>query len=389
MFVDISSGSVNCHGERICGDTFMQRYIPNQRRTVAVLSDGMGHGIKANILSTLTASIIVNMGQANEPIRAVADMMVKTLPVCAVRGISYSTFTIIDVNHTTSEVHILEYDNPQTIVLRGGVPMDLQWDSTIIESQQHKRQTLLMCLFKARIGDRIICCSDGVTQSGLGTGHYPFGWGRKNLLDDVVQAVQVNSAISSSELSLHVLRRAMDNDIQRSKDDISCAVVTFRAARRLLLCSCPPVIASDANHVAQRVTQYPGQSIICGYLLATMVAKSLGREIRRNLTSTDPELPPLWFIEGVDLVTEGLLTLSKVVDILDSYDECPTGRGPAYRIVRMVMASDEIEMIIGMKEQGDPLGDIADNYVLRRKLLEKIARLMEVKYHKRIIKIYQ
>lgn len=391
MFIDINSHSINCHGDKICGDTFMQRYIPNQRRTVAVLSDGMGHGIKANILSTLTASIIVNMGQANETIVNIAQTILHTLPVCNIRGISYSTFTIVDINHNTNVVQVIEYDNPQTLVFRSEKQLELERQKIVLEnpnSEQRPLQTLFSSTFIATEGDRIILCSDGVTQSGIGTDQYPFGWGLKNLTKYCTDKITSNPTISSNDLTMDVLKNAYQADLSRSKDDITCAAFTFRQSRRLLFCSCPPATEKGFDKLAQNIIDYTGQTIICGYPLAEKISEKLKSPIRKNATSTDPNLPPLWFIDGVDLITEGFLTLTRVIDIMENYEDMTTGRGPAYRIIKMMLNSDHIQMVIGTKESTTDGQQFIDNFQLRRKLIERVSFLLETQFAKAVSKTY-
>ncbi|MFI3295293.1 MAG: SpoIIE family protein phosphatase [Rikenellaceae bacterium] len=390
MFIEINSNSINYHGERICGDTFAQRYIPNQRRTVAVLSDGMGHGTKANILSNLTVSIILNMGQAKETILKTANTILQTLPVCSVRGISYSTFTILDIDHVSSLVRILEFDNPQALIFRGETPLSLERHSQTIVNEDvqinTQRSTLYISEFIARRGDRVVICSDGVTQSGLGSDKYPFGWGLPSFSAFVHDTISSDPTINSHELSLRVLSKALQKDGGHSKDDITCGVFTFRESRRLMLCSCPPSSTNSAG-LAQHVVGAPYPTIVCGYELAQIVATELDLEITRNATSTDPDLPPLWFADGIGLITEGFLTLNKVLDILVNYHERPIGRGPAYRIVKMIMASDHIQMVIGTKES--QMGSqFIDNYHIRRQMLERIAVILERKFEKAVTKSY-
>ncbi len=390
MFVDISSNSINFHGERICGDVFAQRYIPNQRRTVAVLSDGMGHGTKANILSNLTASIILSMGEAKQSILNTAHTILQTLPVCSVRGLSYSTFSIMDYDHVSSMVRIVEFDNPQALILRGSEILELERQTKTISGNiteaSARRSTIYISEFKAAEGDRIVLCSDGVTQSGLGSDKYPFGWGLPAFRAFVMDTVAKDMAVSSLDLSLSVLNNALTKDDQQSKDDITCGVITFRESRRLMFCSCPPK-KHNIDGLVDMIHNANYPKILCGYELAREVASEMGSEIRQNLTSTDPDLPPLWFADGVDLITEGFLTLNKVLFILSNYHQRPIGRGPAYRIVKMIMAADHIQMVIGMRE-GKVSTQFVDNYQIRRQLLERMATVLERKFDKAVTKCY-
>lgn len=392
IFVEIACQKVNFHGDRICGDNFVRRYIPNQERTVAILSDGMGHGIKANILSTLTSSILVNMVEAKEDLQKIASTIIKTLPVCSIRGISYSTFTIFDFHHRDNSVTIVEYDNPQSIILRNGQLFVPQWECMEIADEDMKvgRRTILTTTFEAKQGDGIIFCSDGVTQSGLGNDGYPFGWSVSKLREYVLSIVDNHPNITSQEIASSIVSRAIYLDADRPKDDISCVAIHLRKPQRLLFCSCPPTIEVKSREITELIVNYDGKTAISGYPLAELVGRELGVEITKNLTSTDPDVPPIWKIEGVNLVTEGLITLGKVLDVLEKYpaSNLMRGRGAAYRMCDLLLEADVIEMVVGLRERVDTSTVWADDYVLRRKVLRSISEIMESKFNKLVTVMY-
>lgn len=390
IFVEIAYQKVNFHGDRICGDNFIQRYIPNQQRTVAILSDGMGHGIKANILSTLTSSILINMMEANADLKSIARIILKTLPVCSVRGISYSTFTIFDFHHRDNRVNIVEYDNPQAIILRQGEIFTPEWECVEIDQQQTQtnRRTILTTSFEANSQDCIVVCSDGVSQSGLGSDGMPFGWSERKMREYVQTLVQNSPYTTSKELAMRVVSRAVKIDADEPKDDISCAVIHLRKPSKLLFCSCPPTIEVKSREISDYISEFDGKTAISGYPLAELVARELELEINKNLTSTDPDVPPEWNIRGIDLVTEGLITLGKTLDILEKYSGDLLGRGAAYHLCKMLLQADMIEMIIGLRERVDTPTVWADDYVLRRKVLRAIAEILEVKFNKQVYVTY-
>lgn len=392
IFVEIACQKVNFHEERICGDNFIQRYIASQERTVAILSDGMGHGIKANILSTLTSSILVNMIEAKVDLQVIASMIIKTLPVCSIRGISYSTFTIFDFNHRDNSVTIVEYDNPQSIILRGGRVYNPQWECQEImdEDMQIGRRTILTTSFEAQQGDGIIICSDGVTQSGLGNEGYPFGWGMVRLRDYIMSVVGSNADITAREISSKIVSHAISLDMERPKDDISCVAIHLRKPQRLLFCSCPPAVEVKSREITDLILEYDGKTAISGYPLAELVSRELGVDISKNLTSTDPDVPPIWKIRGIDLITEGLITLGKVLDILENHPggTMARGRGAAYRLCDLLLEADVIEMVVGLRERVDTSTVWADDYVLRRKVLHSIAEIIESKFNKQVKVVY-
>lgn len=166
FYIEVNSQQKNHDGERICGDVFLNKYIKEEDRVIAVLSDGMGHGVKANILATLTATMALNFTREHKEIDRIAEIIMNTLPVCSERKIAYSTFTIVDIE-SSGKANILEYDNPHAIILRGNQEFDPSWKKVVLEKGKHSGQVLRTCTFMPEKEDRIIFCSDGVAQSGM------------------------------------------------------------------------------------------------------------------------------------------------------------------------------------------------------------------------------
>lgn len=398
IFADIDCRQINCHRDPTCGDHFIMRHIRGQRRAVVVLSDGMGHGVKANILSSLTSSIIVNMMESHEDIRTIASTILQTLPVCSVRKLSYCTFTIVDIDLATSRVQIIEYDNPQSVILRGLEPLAVEWECEVMEGEydQRTRRTLLTTQFDARVGDRIVFMSDGVPQSGLGRDDYPFGWGMAKLRGYICEQLERDSQMTSYALSSAILSRAIEMDENKPKDDISAGTIHFREPRSVLFCSCPPMVGGKVGELAERIVHFEGPTAVSGYPLAEILASRMGVAVHRDLTSVDPEVPPAWHIEGIDLVTEGLVTLSKVLEILQQGGDMSLGAGvggngvgnggPAYDLVRMFIEADHVQMVIGLKDKVDGSFVVGSNHVddfnLRRKVIRAIGRTLHEQFGK-------
>lgn len=388
LFVETACKQACCENTAPCGDSFLQRQFPAHGHTVLVLSDGMGHGIKAHILSALTSAIFMGMAGAPQTLEETARTVMQTLPVCSVRKISYSTFTLVDIDHRSGTIKIVEYDNPRAFVFRHGKPFVPEQEAIpYSEPQTGRVRMLYTSRFVMQRGDRLVVVTDGVTQSGLGTDRYPFGWGRDNVEDFLTLQIQDDPFVSSAALAERLLNRSVENDNGVPHDDISCVTVHVREPRRALLCSCPPSLTSDIATLADRIRDFDGRKIVCGHLLAQQIAGYWDTELRRQLTSTDPELPPQWEIEGLDLVTEGLLTLSKVLEILENYTEMPTGRGPAYHICELLLEADRIELVIGMRKSNTETAD-AETLILRRKVLGAIARVLEVRFAKQVVVTY-
>ena len=385
FYIEVNSQQRNHDGERICGDVFLYRYIKEEDRVIAVLSDGMGHGVKANILATLTATMALNFTREHKEVDRIAEIIMNTLPVCSERKISYSTFTIVDIE-SSGRANILEYDNPSTIILRGTEIFDPSWKTVTLDKGKNAGKVLKTCSFMPAKEDRIIFCSDGVAQSGMGSESFPFGWGRDEIASYASSLVQSEASISAAMLSGKIVTMAHKNDSYKAKDDISCSTIYFRDPRKLLICTGPPYEKEKDRELAGKVKDYTGKVILSGGTTADIVARELNKAIIDELIFEDPELPPESFIDGIDLVTEGILTLQKVNEILKSYNNSvKLGKGPADKIVKLIMESDEIHFIIGTRinvAHQDPTLPV--DLEIRRTVVKRIARLLEEKWLKKV-----
>jgi hypothetical protein len=385
FYIEVNCQQKNHEGERICGDVFLSERIKEENRIIAVLSDGMGHGVKANILATLTATMALNFTKEHKDFNTIAEIIMNTLPVCSVRQISYSTFTIIDIE-INGKVIILEYDNPQTKIFRGDTEYEPEWKCIILDSDKNRGKELRCCTFQPEKGDRILFCSDGIVQSGLGSKKYPFGWGNNNLAKLVTETIKKNPFISARRLAKKALSIAVGNDNYKPKDDTSCGSIYFREPRKLLLVTGPPYEKKKDIDLAMAVYKYQGKKIICGATTAEVVARELGLEIRDSMEFLDNDLPPISFINGINLVTEGILTLGKVTELLRNYDSnYVPSRGPADQIVELILKSDEIHIIIGTRiniAHQDPTLPV--ELEIRRTVVKRIARILEEKLLKEV-----
>lgn len=385
FYIEVDCQQKNHEGERICGDVFLSERIKSEGRTIVVLSDGMGHGIKANMLATLTATMALNFTKEHKDVNRIAEIIMNTLPVCSQRKISYSTFTIVDIE-SDGRTTILEYDNPNALIFRDGKKFDPEWKCIILQSEKNAGKELRSCTFDAQIEDRIIFCSDGISQSGLGSDKYPFGFGVDNIEAFVKRLITNDPKISAYKLSGKVVSIAYQNDGYHAKDDTSCASIYFREPRKLLICTGPPYEESRDKILADAVRNFDGRKILCGATTGDIIARELNLKITDSFEFDDPDLPPISYMPGIDLVTEGILTLSKVSEILKVYNNnYQLGKGPADQIVKLIKDSDEIQFIIGTRiniAHQDP--NLPVELEIRRTVVKRIAKTLEQKFLKEV-----
>jgi hypothetical protein len=386
FYIEVKYNQKQHHEARICGDVFFSRPVMEEGRVIVVLSDGMGHGVKANVLASLTATMALNFTAEHKENKRIAEIIMNTLPVCSIRKISYATFTIIDIDKA-GETRILEFDNPGAVILREGKLFEPEWEEIELTSGQHLGKRLRSCVFQPVKGDRLVCCSDGVTQSGMGSDQLPFGWGEEGLRDFVIKMVHNEPGIDADKLAVRVVNAANKHDNYLAHDDISCVSIYFREPRKLLYCTGPPYEEVKDKALGDAVKGFHGRKIVSGATTGDIIARELGVEIRDGFEFTDEDLPPVSYMEGIDLYTEGILTLGKVASLLPGYlTKVQKGKGPADQVIRMLLDSDEITFIIGTRvnvAHQDP--NLPVELEIRRTVVKRIASILEKEYLKRVI----
>lgn len=374
-----------CDGQRVCGDVFLTKKVREEGRIILVLSDGMGHGVKANMLGILTATMAVNFTREHKEMNSIAEIILKTLPVDSEKKTSYSTFSIVDIE-ANGKVTILEYENPECLILRGNEKIEPEWTCVLLDTKRKVGKEIHSCTFYAQKDDRIVLFTDGTAQSGMGSMQYPTGWGIENIHNYVKQQVHKTHDLSAAKLAFKVISEAYKNDDFSCKDDTSCAVVSFREPRKLLICTGPPINEDKDKEMARTLQEFEGKKIVCGGSTGEILRRELKVEIVEGKEREDKELPPISYMEGVDLYTEGILTLNKTHRILNAYtNNYKLEKGPADQIVRVMLDSDEIYFLVGTKineTNQDP--NLPVDLEIRRTVVRRIERVLDEKFLKNV-----
>ena len=310
MHVDTAYRSLNKYGEELCGDKVL--ISRTKDATVAVLADGLGSGVKANILSTLTSSIISTMLEEGATLVEAVETIAKTLPVCNVRKLAYSTFSVIRISDS-GDVALVEFDNPPCIFVRNGRVIDLEDCSEIKECAD---KTVKESHFTVHAGDVIALISDGIVYAGVGQA-LNFGWNWENVSSWLAKTTLKETSAPRLAVSLS---QAV-NELYLGKPGDDCTDLIFKITPRCMvnLLSGPPVSKEDDSRLVHDFMTSPGKRIVCGGTSANIVSRVLNRKIETTIRYTDPDIPPTGKIDGIDLVTEGVLTLSRTVEILKDY----------------------------------------------------------------------
>jgi hypothetical protein len=384
-FIEIDSCQRAKSGEYISGDVFLSSNLKQEGRIVSVLSDGLGSGVKASVLATMTASMALKFMASAMDICESAEIIMDTLPVCSERKTSYSTFTIVDISGT-GETRIVEHGNPPFLLLRAAGEVSVP--KTVLLPRRWKDRAIDYSAFNVRREDRILFFSDGVTQAGTGSRITPNGWGREDASQFACERIAENPSISARELSRLLVARAEEIDGLNAKDDITCAVVYLRSPRQLLVMTGPPSSRNHDYDLAVMALNTPGRKIICGGTTGNIIARRLNRTIYEdNEQPIDAKIPPYARMDGFELVTEGVLTLGEVLRLLEE-EFVPEGMTPnaAVRLAAMLLDSDIVKFAVGTsinEAYQDPKFPL--ELGLRRNIVKQIAHLLESKYMKQAV----
>lgn len=388
MFVEVDYRQEQKAGNEICGDVFLSHKIKEENRTIVILSDGLGSGTKANILASMTASMALNFSKANSPIEHTAEIIMNTLPVDSFRKISFSSFTILDIQGNR-HAKLIEFGNPAALLWHNNTFCSPH-KTEIKLAETPVKQKLYTSEFDIDMNDRIILFSDGVTQSGMGKIDMPFGWGQENLSAFLKEALHDNLDCSAGELARTVINQSLENDNTIARDDISCGVVYFRQPRKILFCTGPPYKTENDKYLAEQIRNFEGDVIISGGTTAQIVSREMQLEIDVLLDEPWAGLPPESSMEGMGLVTEGILTLGKVSEYLETLDQLRGNMiGPAGKIIRFFHNNDEIQFLVGTRvneAHQDP--NLPVELEIRRNVIKKVARLLESKFLKKVEIMY-
>ncbi len=382
LCADIGYKSINHYGEQLCGD-HVDIVETNKDSTVIVLSDGLGSGVKASILSTLTSKIISTMLAEGLSIEECVETIAATLPVCSVRGVAYSTFTIIHLkNNQTAE--LIQYDNPHVIMIRDEHNYDYAKKEMNIGGK-----TIYKSVINLRENDVFIAMSDGCPHAGIGTA-YNFGWKREEIIDFMEVLAPVG--YTAKTLATMLVDECDKLYGHKPGDDATACVVRMRKREPMNILFGPPSNRDDAERMMSLFFSKRGKHIICGGTTASIAANFLNKPLQINLKSESKEIPPTAKIEGVDIVTEGILTISKVLEYANDYlrenkhyEHWSFRKDGASRICQLLFEeATDINFFVGKAiNPAHQNPDLPINFNIKMKLVEDLSECLK-KMGKRI-----
>ncbi len=371
-FFDIYDLSLNKKGEELCGDKV--KFLKTEDKTTIVLSDGLGSGVKANILATLTTEILITMLNADVPLEDVIETVIGTLPICQVRKIAYATFTIIQIDNKTNKFKVINFDNPPVFYLKKGRVINIKKKSEKILGKE-----IIISEGYLEKGDFLGAASDGVLYAGLGA-LLNFGWGWDNV-SKYIEGVLIRDANTARTIVQNVIRETHSLYQGQIGDDATFVGVYVRRRNPLMIFTGPPLDPSKDYEYVERLVRFNGRKVVCGGTTGNIVASYLGEEIDMDISTIRPDLPPIGKLSEIDLVTEGILTISKSLEVLRNsncdIDRLPIDKNGAVLLANEILMADSIFFLVGQQINEfyqNPL--LPKNISIRRSLVEELIKFL-------------
>lgn len=345
LCADIGYKSINHEGEQLCGD-HVDIVEQGENSTVIVLADGLGSGVKASILSTLTSKIISTMMAEGLPLEECVSTIAATLPICSQRGVAYSTFTILHLIHNET-AELIQYDNPAVIFLRNFENVDYPMQELHIGGKRIYKSSI-----RLQEDDIFIAMSDGCPHAGIGIA-YNFGWKREEIMDFMASIAP--AGYTAKTLSTMLVDECDKQYGHHPGDDATACVVRIRRREPMNLLFGPPRHRDDCDRMMSLFFSKEGKHIVCGGTTSSIAARYLGKPLRASLNFERSDVPPIAEIEGVDLVTEGVITINKVLEYArdalgdnELYEQWSLNKDGASRICRLLFEeATDINFFVG------------------------------------------
>jgi len=307
-FIDASYNSLKKYNEELCGDCIQQANLKDSK--IFVLADGLGSGVKANILSTLTSKIALTMLREGSTLEETIDTIVHTLPVCQQRHLAYSTFTLIKI-FRDGDAYAAEFDNPSIFLHKNGRDIPIEKTLKVIGDKN-----IYESRFKMDKDTMLVAVSDGVVHAGVGHS-LDLGWEWKNVNNYLRDMSSEDT--STKEVVKNILDSCSALYDNEPGDDTSVLAVKIKEQQVINLIVGPPRDKKNDNAILKEVLSSGEKTVICGGTTAQISARIMGRDMEFDMETMTMDIPPIAHIDGIELVTEGIITLSKAIDIMREY----------------------------------------------------------------------
>ena len=376
--IDVAWKSLNKHHEELCGDKV--EVLKRDDSDILILADGMGSGVKANILATLTSKILGTMLYEGAVLESCVETIAKTLPICSVRKVAYATFSILQIFHN-GNAYLVEFDNPSCVFIRDGKIVKYPYEIREIGGKKiHEYR------FTVRKNDCFVLMSDGVIYAGAGSILDLQGWTWEAMADYTLKCTK--QTLSASRLAVMLSQACDELYEEKPGDDTTVAVARVIERRVVNIFTGPPKSKEDDEKLMHDFMHTEGKKVVAGGTSANIAARILGKEVITKVDSRNPDVPPMAVIDGIDLVTEGVLTLGKSLKLLKKYvrdefdaeffDELDAENGASRLAKLLIEECTDLNLFVGTAvNEAHKESELNFDLSMRQNLVDQLIKTME------------
>ena len=376
--IDVAWKSLNKHQEELCGDKV--EVLKTDDSDIVILADGMGSGVKANILATLTSKILGTMLHEGAALESCVETVARTLPICKVRKVAYATFSILQIFHS-GEAYLVEFDNPSCVFIRDGKIINYPYKTREIEGKKiHEYR------FTVKKNDCFVLMSDGVIYAGAGAILDLEGWTWDAMAEYTLKCTK--QTLSASRLAVMLSQACSELYEEKPGDDTTVAVARVIERRIVNIFTGPPAKKEDDERLMHDFMHTEGKKVVSGGTSANIAARVLGKEIVTKADTSSPDVPPMASIDGIDLVTEGVITLGKSLKLLKKYvrdefdaeffDELDADNGASRLAKLLIEECTELNLFVGTAvNAAHKETSLNFDLSMRQNLVEQLVRTAE------------
>lgn len=373
--LDYGYRSINHFGEEVCGDRVNIRH--DKDRFIGVLADGMGSGVKANILSTMGSTILSTMLHGGEDLESAVDVVIRSLPVCSERGMNYCTFSVVNVDDR-GVARLVEFDNPQAWIIR---------NYQVVQPERQLRQVEDKAIWESSLplieGDILVVTSDGAVNAGMDN-QFSYRWNWDSVGKWLCE--RAHHFTSARRLAAELVEAVNNLYGGRPMDDVTAMVLQVRPQNTVNLMYGPPEYPEDDEFMVHEFMEAEGDRIICGGTTSNIVSRVMDSPVVTMPETAADGVPPIAFMADMELVTEGVLTMTRTGDILEryygdmnaDYRELDGNNGAAILAKYLVENCTELRAFIGRaRNPGYEGKDVPLDLNMKMKAIDRVCDLLK------------
>jgi hypothetical protein len=309
----------------------------NEAATAIVCADGIGSGIRARIAAQLCASRTLELLRLGTSLRKAFASVVHSMERNRDPAEAYAAFSVARIMNDGMTT-ILAYEAPSAVLIS-------RQHAIAIPSRSTELGGVLVAESECYLepGDGILLMSDGITQAGLGHGMAQ-GWQTEGV------ARYINNSLmdgrSLKEVAALVNREARRLWVQNG-DDCTTVMALCRRGQIVNIMTGPPTSEVSDGAAVRRLIQSEGLKIVCGGTTAEVVARIMGERVIVEQDSLSLIAPPRYEIRGIDLVTEGAVTLNQVYNLFDENIKDLTEDSGVTELCALLQVADRVNFLVG------------------------------------------